>query len=180
MGMGAGLLPGRLHRSAHGRFGENQSGLRSPSHSWRFLGRRSSAHPLSRPKVAGLRCQGQHLRFSCRKDACSLISFPPLFGERTSGAVGSDPSSFIALEWRACNIAPRLLFDGSRLASSRASWSARSRAVSSAHRSLCDLVFGHGSLAIAQMIDALRCYALGRFSVFEARKPCVVASFSHM
>jgi hypothetical protein len=27
---------------------------------------------------------------------------------------------------------------------------------------------------------ALRDYALGRFSVFEARNPCVVASFSHM
>ena len=27
---------------------------------------------------------------------------------------------------------------------------------------------------------AERGYALGRFSVFEARKPCVVASFSHM
>jgi hypothetical protein len=29
-------------------------------------------------------------------------------------------------------------------------------------------------------VEADRGYALGRFSVFEARKPCVVASVSHM
>jgi hypothetical protein len=29
-------------------------------------------------------------------------------------------------------------------------------------------------------IDERGVYVLGRFSVFEARKPCAVASFSHM
>jgi transposase-like protein len=34
--------------------------------------------------------------------------------------------------------------------------------------------------AAASMRKRLACYALGRFSVFEARKPCALASFSHM